>query len=438
MNVFTKLIINSRKCTIFAPTPNDLNFQTMTDAIGRKKYDLDRTVRLVLTCASVGLGVFLINYLSSILLPFVVGCLLAYMLEPVVRFFMRVFHLKNRMFPALLTMTLFFGALFLACWFLIPSVIESFVDMGKLLGKYITHEVKSSTMPDWLLQFVNEYLSADKLEAMFSKDQIFDFFKSVMSGTVSVLGTTIHFVLAVVSWLVALLYMFFVLLDYDIIARGFKASVPKPYRHTVFRIFNDVTGTMRRYFRGQALVSLCVGIIFAIEFSIIKLPMAIVFGLSIGVMNMVPYLQLVSIPFAAFLCVVQSVATGAPLWPLFGWTFAAYCICQAIQDLVLIPLIMRSQIGLRPAIVFLALALWGYVLGFIGLIIALPLTSLLISYYNEFILHVPKIPSGKRKSKVDEAKMDAVIEKKVKQHLEEHMDEFLEEHLDDIKQSKDK
>ena len=49
----------------------------MTEAIGRKKYDLDRTVRLVLTCASVGLGVFLINYLSSILLPFVVGCLLS-------------------------------------------------------------------------------------------------------------------------------------------------------------------------------------------------------------------------------------------------------------------------------------------------------------------------------------------------------------------------
>ena len=87
---------------------------------------------------------------------------------------------------------------------------------------------------------------------------------------------------------------------------------------------------------------------------------------------------------------------------------------------------------------FLALALWGYVLGFIGLIIALPLTSLLISYYNEFILHVPKIPSGKRKSKIDETKMDAVIEEKVKQHLEKHMDEFLEEHLDDIKQSKDK
>lgn len=418
--------------------PNSGTFSinmAMKDTVERKKYDLDRTVRLVLTCASIALGVYLVNYLSSILLPFVVGCLLAYMLEPVVRFFMRTFHLKKRMFPALLTMVLFFGLLFLACWFLIPSIINDFVDMGKMLGKYLKHEVSSSSTPDWLLQFINEYLSAEKLEAMFSKDQILDFFKNVMSGTVSVVGSTIQFVLAVASWLIALLYMFFVLLDYDVIAKGFKACVPKAYRHTVFRIFNDVTGTMSRYFRGQALVSLCVGIIFAIEFSIIGLPMAIVFGLTIGVMNMVPYLQLVSIPFAAFLCVVQSVATGAPLWPLFGWTFAAYCICQAIQDLVLIPTIMRSQIGLRPAIVFLALSVWSYVLGFIGLIIALPITSLLISYYNEFILHVPKFPSGKTSpSKADDAKVKAMIEEKVDKRMNERMDQMLEEKLDDIKQ----
>ncbi|MDO4510709.1 MAG: AI-2E family transporter, partial [Bacteroidales bacterium] len=358
----------------------------MTETIIRKKYDLDRTVRLVLTCASVALGVIIIDYLSPILLPFVVGCLLAYMLEPVVRFFMRIFHLKNRMFPALLTMVLFFGGIFLACWYLIPWIVDDFVEMGTLLGKYIKNEAQEATMPQWMSQFVAEYLNAEKLESTFSQEQMIDFAKSVMSGTVSVVGSTIHFVMAVASWLIALLYMFFVLIDYDIIARGFKGSIPKPYRRTVFRIFNDVTGTMSSYFRGQALVSLFVGIIFAIEFSIIDLPMAIIFGLGIGVLNMVPYLQLISIPFAAFLCIVQSVATGEPLWPLFGWTFAAYCICQLIQDVVLIPSIMRKQMGLRPAIVFLALALWSYVLGFIGLIIALPTTSLLISYYNEFIL----------------------------------------------------
>ena len=135
----------------------------MTDAIGRKKYDLDRTVRLVLTVVVVALAVYLIDYLSSILLPFVVGCLLAYMLEPMVRFFMRLFHLKKRLFPALLTMVLFCGSIIAIFWFLIPSIIDDFVEMGKLLGKYIRHEVSSTTMPDWMVQFVNDYLSAEKL-----------------------------------------------------------------------------------------------------------------------------------------------------------------------------------------------------------------------------------------------------------------------------------
>ena len=123
-----------------------------------------------------------------------------------------------------------------------------------------------------------------------------------------------------------------------------------------------------------------VGVIFAVEFYIIDLPMAIAFGLFIGLLNMVPYLQLVSIPIAAFLCLVASVATGGSFWVLFAWTVGAYLLCQAIQDLVLMPHIMKQQMGLNPAIIFLSLSIWGYVLGFVGLIIALPLTRLIISY----------------------------------------------------------
>ena len=125
--------------------------------------------------------------------------------------------------------------------------------------------------------------------------------------------------------------------------------------------------------------------------------MALVFGLFIGVLNMVPYLQLISFPIAAFLCLVASVDTGQSFWYLFGWTFAAYCICQVIQDLILIPSIMKQQMGLNPAIVFLSLSIWGYVLGFVGLIIALPLTTLIISYYSEYVLHKPNPLYAKKK-----------------------------------------
>ena len=74
---------------------------------------------------------------------------------------------------------------------------------------------------------------------------------------------------------------------------------------------------------------------------------------------------------------------------MFAWVIVAYIICQVIQDMILIPTIMKNQMGLNPAIIFLSLSLWVYVLGFIGLIIGLPLTTLIISYYCEYVLHQP-------------------------------------------------
>ena len=358
-------------------------------SLEKKKYDLDRVVRLTLTVITVLGAIYIANYLSSVLLPFLVGCLLAYMLEPMNKFLMRLLHVKNRMIPAIITMLLFLGLIFLILQFLVPYFIDEFSEMGKLLGNYAKHEFHIKGIPVEVQQFFDQYLHTDAITDLFSREQWGNIADNVMQGTWSVVGGTVSAIVTVISWILALLYMFFVMMDYDKISRAFKGAVPQKYRKTAIRIFGDVTNTMSRYFRGQALVSLFVGIIFAIEFQIIGLPMAIVFGLSIGVLNMVPYLQLISLPIAAFLCIVQSVATGCAFWPLFGWTFLAYCICQAIQDLVLIPTIMKQQMGLRPAIIFLALSIWSYILGFIGLIIALPLTTLIISYYSEFVLHAP-------------------------------------------------
>jgi len=147
-----------------------------------------------------------------------------------------------------------------------------------------------------------------------------------------------------------------------------------------------------------------VGVIFAIEFYIIGLPMAIAFGMFVGLLNMVPYLQLISIPISAFLCLVATAATGGSFWVMFGWVILAYIICQVIQDMVLIPTIMKSQMGLNPAIIFLSLSLWVYVMGFIGLIIGLPLTTLIISYYCEFVLHQPNPLHKGNKKKNDSNK----------------------------------
>ena len=84
----------------------------METTLERKKYDLDRVVRLVLTVIVVLGAIYIVNYLSGVLLPFLVGCLLAYMLEPMNKFIMRALHVKGRMLPAIITMLLFLGAIF--------------------------------------------------------------------------------------------------------------------------------------------------------------------------------------------------------------------------------------------------------------------------------------------------------------------------------------
>ena len=126
---------------------------------------------------------------------------------------------------------------------------------------------------------------------------------------------------------------------------------------------------MNHYFRGQALVAFIVGILFCIGLAIVGLPMAVVMGLFIGLLNMVPYLQLISLIPTTLLCLVSSVDI----------------IVQCIQDLILTPRIMGKAMGLNPAVILLSLSVWGTLLGFIGLIVALPLTTLLLSYYNIYI-----------------------------------------------------
>ena len=118
---------------------------------------------------------------------------------------------------------------------------------------------------------------------------------------------------------------------------------------------------------------------------IIGMPLALVLGMFIGLLNMVPYLQLISIIPTTLLCLVCSVDSGVDFWVIFWECMAVYIVVQAIQDLILTPKIMGKAMGLNPAIILLSLSVWGSLLGFLGLIIALPLTTLLLAYYDEYI-----------------------------------------------------
>ena len=179
--------------------------------------------------------------------------------------------------------------------------------------------------------------------------------------------------------------MFFILLDYEYLTDNWIRIFPKKVRPFWQEVMNDVEKALNAYIRGQGLVALSMGILFCIGFTIIDFPMAIGLGILIGIMDLVPYLHTFALIPTAFLALLKAADTGQNFWIILASAVAIFIIVQIIIDMVITPKIMGKAMGLNPAILLLSLSVWGALLGFIGLIIALPLTTLLIAYYQRYV-----------------------------------------------------
>jgi predicted PurR-regulated permease PerM len=355
-------------------TPNQQSYAS-------KPYTFDRVVRIIITVVTI-LGIlWLIDYLSAVLLPFVVAWLIAYILEPFVKFNQRLLHVRNRVLPIFLTLLEVVAIVMALAVLFVPSILREAHHVAVLIGQY----AESGSTVAFIPESVHDYLRQSIDFKTISKELTRQDWQSLAETVGSIIAGGYNLVLGVFSWFIVVLYVVFIMLDYERLLIGFKRMVPPKYRQKTFAVARDVKSSMNHYFRGQALVAFCVGILFCIGFLIIKLPLAIVLGLFIGLLNMVPYLQLISLVPTTLLCLVCSVSGGANFWVIWGETMAVYIIVQCIQDFILTPRIMGKVMGLNPAIILLSLSIWGSLLGFTGMIIALPLTTLLLSYYERYI-----------------------------------------------------
>lgn len=354
-----------------------------------RPFTFDRVVRILITIATLIGAYWLLKAISGALLPFCVACLLAYIFEPFVAFNKRLLRCRGNVLPIFLFLVELFGVIALLGWFLIPRIIDEIVTVGNLFNDYATSS-SSRYIPQAVHDFVMKYVDMKTLASVLTQEQWSDIVQKSLSGTWTMVSGSISMLLTVCSWFIVLLYFIFILLDYDRFMNSMRSLIPQKYKPTVLKIAGDIKTSMNRYFRGQTLVALCVGVLFSIGFLIIDLPLAIIMGMFIGLLNMVPYLQLISLLPTTLLCVVYAAETNSSFWVIFALAMVVYGVVQLIQDLYLVPKIMGKTMGLNPAIILLSLSIWGSLLGFLGLIIALPLTTLLLSYYNTYVLHEGK------------------------------------------------
>lgn len=412
----------------------------MTDT--ETQYTFDRVVRMVLSAATVVVVLVLLRYLSDVLLPFAAAVVLAYLLNPLVTYLERKTKRRG------LAVAMAIGGLGIVglavVVIVVPLMIGQARHFGDALEKLRTDLASSADVavepagessipagePDsdqavtpksatgWseLKEGWAEYRSdADNVErserlanlraavsgtyvgdlldraVQYTESEQFnqlvvDSAKRLAVGGWTVVTFAVNLVLGLTGLIVVLLYLVFLLLDYPEYARTWTTFLPPQYRGTIVDFWAQFEIALRRYFRGQSVVALLTGAMFALGFTIMGLPMAVPFGLFLGLLNMVPYLQAIGLVPAMLLAGLRAVEGDSSFLVSVVLALLVFAVVQVIQDALITPRVMGKATGLRPVAILLGIFIWGKLLGFLGLLLAIPLTCLGIAYYRRYVL----------------------------------------------------
>lgn len=352
-------------------------------------FTFDRVFRIAIFGGVIWLLITLVAYLSDVLIPFAIALLLAYLINPLTSWLQQKLPIKARILSVLLSLTVILSAVFVFLAILIPMVLGEITQMrALLLGLVDTNHLQASLelyLPEEIRVYIAELVRIEELTQFLNFENIQVLFQQVLPGVWGLFSGTISFVIGLAGIIIILLYLVFILLDFDEISEGWKELIPEQYKQVVLDVVSDFTTAMRVYFRAQALIAFIVGLLFALGFWLIGLPMGILLGLFVGLLNMVPYLQVVGVIPAVLFGITASLGAGESIWVMLALILVVFVVVQVIQDAILVPKIMGKVTGFNPAVILLSLSIWGKLLGMLGLLVALPVTFLIHSYYRRFL-----------------------------------------------------
>ena len=356
------------------------------NVIKQNEITVGRFLRIVLVAIVLVAAYFVVNSLSGVLLPFAIAWLLAYMLNPLVNFVQEKMRVKYRALAIVISMLVVGAVLYGLFMLVVPSIFRELYTLKDITVEFLGRNINDGSIPAPIMDFFREistqYGFAELLQSSGDTGLISilaERLQVLLLGTVDIMGQVLTICLI-------MLYLFFILFDFERVSQGWQPYVPKKWRGVVSKLWSDLVYGMNQYFRGQALVAFCVGVLFSIGFLIIDFPAAIAFGMFIGMLNLVPYLQAVAVLPMALLAMLKAASTGAGFWPVMLGALAVMLVVQVVQDMFLVPKIMGKRMNLHPAVILLSLSIWGHLLGVLGMIVALPMTTLLLAYlrrYNE-------------------------------------------------------
>ena len=383
----------------------------------RREFTFDRIARMLVLSVLILLIYVAVQAIWSVILPFLLAGIFAYVMMPLVRFFQYTLRLRSRGLSVILTLLLLGAVVYLAVIFIIPSINAEIEKTLQVISGYSSgQDILTMILPRNIRNYLNGGLRWGNFPQQLSLEKVLENVKLLLDQVGGIINST----LSIFSWglvfLIGFVYFVFILLDFENLGRGFISLFPKTLRPTIRTISMDLDRYMNNYFRGQALIAISVGILLSIGFNIIGLPLATAMGIFIGILNFIPYMQALGIIPLGLASLLMAAQTGENAFVCMLLAYGVLMIVQIIQDMIIVPHIMGQTMGMRPSLILLVLSIWGYLLGFFGMLIALPITMFIYSLYMRYVLQDEeyieqmRLQEEKRKAKQSRRKKRGAIE----------------------------
>jgi predicted PurR-regulated permease PerM len=330
--------------------------------------------------ALLGLVIYVLVTLSSVLLPFEAGLILGYLLDPLAERLERMG--VNRLGATLVLLAMFVLLLVLILLMLVPILAHQFAALienlpgfairlqqlatdegGKLLESYggetlrklgLTNGLTPADMQNSIGSFVGQ-----------GSTYLIGVLKSLWSGGTALLSLVS---LVIITPVVA----FYILLDWKSMIAAIDGWVPLAHRDDVRQIARDIDAAFAGFVRGQSLVCMFLGLWYGIGLTLAGLNFGFLIGLTGGFLSFIPYAgSMAVLVFATAVALVQS----WPDWPLVVMTLGVVISGQFLEGNILSPNLVGASVGLHPVWVMFALLAFGALFGFTGLIMAVPLAA---------------------------------------------------------------
>ena len=383
----------------------------------RREFTFDRIARMLVLSVLILLIYVAVQAIWSVILPFLLAGIFAYVMMPLVRFFQYTLRLRSRGLSVILTLLLLGAVVYLAVIFIIPSINAEIEKTLQVISGYSSgQDILTMILPRNIRNYLNGGIRWGNFPQQLSLEKVLENVKLLLDQVGGIINST----LSIFSWglvfLIGFVYFVFILLDFENLGRGFISLFPKTLRPTIRTISMDLDRYMNNYFRGQALVAMSVGILLSIGFNIIGLPLATAMGIFIGILNFIPYMQALGIIPLGLASLLMAAQTGENAFVCMLLAYGVLMVVQIIQDMIIVPRIMGQTMGMRPSLILLVLSIWGYLLGFFGMLIALPITMFIYSLYMRYVLQDEeyieqmRLQEEKRKAKQSRRKKRGAID----------------------------